>query len=180
MELRKCLFKEVVFLSRYSNYKVWVTGHSLGGALASLASTALLHDGSTTKSKLLMYTFGQPRVGDYQYALRHDKLVPISFRVTHYRDVVVHLPTCTTIVPGTPCIAYTGGPYHHGKEIYYGNTVMTKTSSYKKCQGLPHNEDLGCSNNPTVWSKCFTSGFQKCINDHLYYFGISVGNWWKN
>ena len=167
---------------RYRNYKVWVTGHSLGGALASLASTVLSYETRTPKNNLFLYTFGQPRVGDYQYAFQHDKLVPISFRVTHYRDPVVHLPTCKTLAPGTPCIGYIGKPYHHGKEIYYGNAVMTKTSSYKRCQGLPHNEDLKCSNNPRVWLQCFAGikALNNCINDHKVYFGVDVGVWCKN
>ena len=165
---------------RYSSYKVWVTGHSLGGAIASLASTIILHESRTSKANLYMYTFGQPRVGDYNYALAHDRLVPISFRVTHYRDPVVHLPTCKTLLPGTPCIAKKGSPYHHGKEIYYGTDVMTKYSSYKTCTGLPYNEDLGCSNNPSVWLKCFKpNGLKQCINDHADYFGVRVGLWWK-
>ena len=144
--------------------------------MASLASTVLLHEKRTSKSNLFLYTFGQPRVGNYQYALKHDTLVPISFRVTHYRDPVVHLPFCTA-VPGTPCISFTGGPYHHGKEIYYGKEEMTKSSSYEKCDGLPHNEDVECSNKRSVWLKCLKN-FNKCKNDHTFYFGVNVGNWW--
>ncbi|CAB3980129.1 lipase -like [Paramuricea clavata] len=175
-DLKNYVYREI---RRYRHYKVWVTGHSLGGALASLASTVLLHEGRTRKNNLFLYTFGQPRVGDHQYALRHDRLVPISFRVTHFRDPAVHLPTCSSLVPGGACIAYTGGPYHHGKEIFYGNRVMTKTSPYKKCQGLPYDEDLACSNKPSVWAKCLTSELKKCIKDHQFYFGIRVGVWWK-
>ncbi|XP_046841494.1 lipase ZK262.3-like isoform X4 [Xenia sp. Carnegie-2017] len=104
-------------ITKYPNYKVWVTGHSLGGAMASLASTALISEGHTSKSNLYMYTFGQPRVGNYDYALAHDKFVPISFRVTHYRDPVVHLPTCKKILG--VCNAFTGGPYHHGRDLLW-------------------------------------------------------------
>ena len=161
------------------SYKVWVTGHSLGAALASLASTLILYEGKTSRDNLMLYTFGQPRVGNYDYALAHDSLVPLSFRVTHYRDMIVHLPTCHTTVPGTPCIALGDWPYHHGKEIYYGNETMTKFSSYKTCEGLPHDEDLGCSNNPTVWLKCLSGQLAQCINDHDQYFGVNVGIWWK-
>ena len=167
-------------MNSYPTYKVWVTGHSLGGALASLASTLIMYNGKTTKDNLMLHTFGQPRVGNYDYALTHDGLVPLSFRVTHYRDIVVHLPTCKTLTPGTPCIALGGWPYHHGKEIFYGSEIMTKSSPYKTCEGLPHNEDLGCSNNIAVWSKCLPIELSACIDDHKQYFGISVGTWWKN
>ena len=87
------------------SYKVWVTGHSLGGALASLASTLIMYEGKTSRDNLMLYTFGQPRVGNYDYARAHDGLVPLSFRVTHYRDIAVHLPTCHTGIPGSACIA---------------------------------------------------------------------------
>ena len=166
-------------INKYPNYKICVTGHSLGGAIASLASAVIAFERKTPKDILVLYTFGQPRVGNYDYALAHDRLVPQSFRVTHYRDVVVHLPTCTVLAPGTPCISLGGGPYHHGKEIFYENEIMTKDSPYKLCDGLPYNEDLSCSNYPLIWSKCFSGELSKCIDDHQYYFGIIVGNWWK-
>ena len=166
-------------MKNYPSYKVWVTGHSLGGALASLASTLIMFEGNTTRDNLRLYTFGQPRVGNYDYALTHDSLVPLSFRVTHYRDIVVHLPFCLTVFPGTPCIALGYWPYHHSKEIYYSDEIMTKSSPHKTCEGLPHNEDLGCSNNPKVWLKCLPVELGRCINDHKQYFGISVGSWWE-
>ena len=176
-ELKPAAYK---LISTYPSYKVWVTGHSLGGAIASLASTVIATEGKTTKTNLILYTFGQPRVGNYDYALKHDRFVPISFRVTHYRDPVVHLPTCKKVVP-LVCYAYSGGPYHHGKEIFYNRESMTKYSSYKNCRGLPYNEDLGCSNKFSVWSKCLSPwGIKKCINDHHVYFGIRVGLWWKS
>ena len=175
-DLQKYVNKEI---ETKPSYKVWVTGHSLGGALASLASTLIMFEGKTARDNLMLYTFGQPRVGNYDYALTHDGLVPLSFRVTHYRDIVVHLPTCRTVTPGTPCIALGGWPYHHGKEIFYSDEIMTKSSPYKTCEGLPHNEDLGCSNNPKVWSKCLPVELDECIDDHKQYFGIGVGSWWK-
>ena len=174
-ELKTEAYKQI---TKYPSYKVWVTGHSLGGAMASLASTAIAYDRKVTKDNLILYTFGQPRVGNYDYALTHDKLVPISFRVTHYRDIVVHLPTCNKILG--VCYAFNGGPYHHGKEIYYGSEIMTRYSSYKKCEGLPHNEDVGCSNSFLAWAQCFLpTKIKKCIKDHEIYFGIAVGSWWK-
>ena len=166
-------------INKYPNYKVWVTGHSLGGAIASLASAVIAFERKTPKDILVLYTFGQPRVGNYDYALAHDKLVLQSFRVTHYRDVVVHLPTCTVLAPGTPCISWGGGPYHHGKEVFYGAEIMTKNSPYKTCHGKPHNEDVGCSNNPLVWLRCFTAEVFRCVEDHKQYFGLNVGDWWK-
>ena len=166
-------------IKKHPSYKVLVTGHSLGGAIASIASTVIAFKKKTTRDKLILYTFGQPRVGNHDYALSHDRLVPISYRVTHYRDIAVHLPTCNAIPPAT-CISTGGGPYHHGKEIHYFNEMMTRYSPYRVCTGLPYNEDVSCSNNPNVWLKCFSTQFSKCIDDHKQYFGISVGTWWMD
>ena len=167
-------------ISQHPSYKIWVTGHSLGGAMASLASTLIAYNGKTTKNNSILYTFGQPRVGNYDYASIHDKLVPISFRVTHYRDPVVHLPPCKKAFLVPSCLKIGGGPYHHGNEIFYGSDIMIKSSSFKMCKGLPHNEDLDCSNNVKVWVQCFLpTDFFKCVNEHNIYFGISVGHWWE-
>lgn len=52
--------------------KLYVCGHSLGGALAVVFMGALMHDSSkrveAIKSRVgALYTFGQPRVGDYEF-----------------------------------------------------------------------------------------------------------------
>ncbi|WIA18085.1 hypothetical protein OEZ85_009566 [Tetradesmus obliquus] len=52
--------------------KLYVTGHSLGGALAVVFMGALMHDTSkqaaAAKARIgALYTFGQPRVGDYEF-----------------------------------------------------------------------------------------------------------------
>lgn len=49
--------------------KIWVTGHSLGGALSSLASTTILNHMENDSSYDFegVYTFGQPRVGNSEF-----------------------------------------------------------------------------------------------------------------
>ena len=48
---------------------IWITGHSLGGALASLASTTIMDHIKNDSSYNLraIYTFGMPRVGDEEF-----------------------------------------------------------------------------------------------------------------
>jgi len=48
-----------------------VVGHSLGGAIATLYSTSLLNRG-VPKSKILVYTYGAPSVGDMTYVNTYD------------------------------------------------------------------------------------------------------------
>ena len=169
---------------RYPSYNVWVTGHSLGGAIASIASTTIAYEGKVQRDRMVLYTFGQPRVGDYFYAKKHDELVKASWRVVHRKDVVSHVPNCKQIVIGTGCLgnvppAFGRAPYHHGTEIFYSEERMAKTSPYRKCTGLPHNEDLQCSNSIFVWTQCFVQLLGDCIKDHRMYFGLDVGGWWK-
>ena len=46
------------------SYQIWVTGHSLGGAMASLASAWLAYHNIAPRKNIILYTFGMPRVGD--------------------------------------------------------------------------------------------------------------------
>lgn len=59
-------------MAKNSGSSLVVTGHALGGALASLASTALAAQGQ----KPTTYTFGEPRNGDAAWASYVNGLVP--------------------------------------------------------------------------------------------------------
>jgi triacylglycerol lipase len=64
---------------------VWMTGHSLGAALAVLAADDLGAQG--------VYTFGLPRVGDQIFAGHFDQQFRgRSFRYVDDHDVVTHVP----------------------------------------------------------------------------------------
>lgn len=62
--------------------KIWLAGHSLGAALATLAVDRLAHVQG-------LYTFGSPRVGDREFAARFR--VP-SFRLVNGRDFAARMP----------------------------------------------------------------------------------------
>ncbi|PAV60757.1 hypothetical protein WR25_25424 [Diploscapter pachys] len=78
--------------SQYPNYQVWVTGHSLGGAMANLAASYLIANKLADAANVQVVTFGEPRVGDPTFAASNDKQLSYHFRVTHSRDVVPHIP----------------------------------------------------------------------------------------
>ena len=103
-----------ILKSQYLYYGIWVIGHSLGGAIASLASTQLVHDYPEWQKQVHLYTFGMPRVGDYYYAFRHDKLVKNSWRVVNSNNAVPRLPWRRTY-PFANC---NNGPNHHGIEFF--------------------------------------------------------------
>jgi predicted lipase len=51
---------------RYQGFTVTFTGHSLGGALASLAALRTVLERLRDSSQIKLYTFGQPRVGNHR------------------------------------------------------------------------------------------------------------------
>lgn len=75
---------------RFPSYQVKVTGHSLGAAMAQLTSMDLYKAGYNVS----VIDFGQPRTGDAKYATFATNVLEIpTWRVTHNRDNVPHLPT---------------------------------------------------------------------------------------
>ena len=65
-------------------------GHSLGGALATLAAN-WLHN-KQSKRKINLYTFGAPRVGYASFADKTSNSLHKVFRCVHAGDPVTHLP----------------------------------------------------------------------------------------
>ncbi|KAK6740401.1 hypothetical protein RB195_008703 [Necator americanus] len=114
----------------HNGYEVWVTGHSLGGALATLAASMVAGNYNGTTVKLL--TFGQPRVGDENFAKKHDEMVKFSYRVIYWSD----------IVPTVPCY-YAQRYRHQGTEVFYAemnstdkHTVCDRGENFRKCSGF--------------------------------------------
>jgi len=79
----------------FSSYTVTFTGHSWGGALAVLASADWAVTMPTMMQKIELYTFGQPRVGNYNFAHKMFVHVPRAWRVVHRGDALVHTPRCS-------------------------------------------------------------------------------------
>ena len=65
--------KVKALVSKNPSYQIWVTGHSLVAALASLASAWVAYYDIALRQNIILYTFEGPRVGDYKYAPQHDQ-----------------------------------------------------------------------------------------------------------
>ena len=76
---------------RDNQQSLWVTGHSLGGALATLAAFRLGQIPDLVPSGL--YTFGQPRVGSRRFVRQFNRRHKArTFRLANNNDAVPHVP----------------------------------------------------------------------------------------
>lgn len=73
---------------------IWLTGHSLGGAIASIAASFLLQPQiDISASKIYVYTFGAPRVGDDSYRQYINRKLQYRYwRFVHKQDIVPDVP----------------------------------------------------------------------------------------
>lgn len=69
--------------------KIVLTGHSLGGALATLAAMWLKRDGYNVVECV---TFGAPRIGNYTFREVYKSLRIPTFRFVHGYDIVPTIP----------------------------------------------------------------------------------------
>ena len=76
-----------------NNQPIWITGHSLGGALAAIACATLRLQADPPAKVMGAYTFGQPRVGDARLARSFDAdFKDHFFRVVNNNDSVCRIP----------------------------------------------------------------------------------------
>ncbi len=75
---------------------LYITGHSLGGALATLAAIDLVLNLPEFKNKIQLYTYACPRVGDPAFATKHSQLIPNSYRVVNLADLFNMVPPIET------------------------------------------------------------------------------------
>jgi len=151
-------------LREYPTAKFYITGHSLGGALAGLASADLTLLGIPIER---VYTFGSPRVGNLGWSYLYNEMLDLkdrTFRVVNGYDPVPHVPfTGVTFMRG----------YHHvGIEVWlngYDFVQCNNVLPYDECKYSAtcfYNEDLSCSASQHI---CLTPS---CIEMHLTYFQI--------
>ncbi|XP_013683179.2 lipase isoform X1 [Brassica napus] len=138
------------------NIKIMVTGHSMGGAMAAFCGLDLVVNEGYENVQVM--TFGQPRIGNAAFASYYSLLVPNTFRITHDRDIVPHLPPFFYLFPQKT--------YHHfPTEVWVRDLSVLKIVRFgieKVCDNT--GED------PT----CCRSVMGSSISDHLTYFGVEL------
>jgi len=90
---------------------LYITGHSLGGALALLCG---VDAAANSPHRPFVYTFGAPRVGDPAFAAAFNRRIPSCHRVYNRFDVVPRLPPLLYKSPRTGKVY----PYMHVKSGY--------------------------------------------------------------
>ena len=146
MALRPGILAALAAQGTVKGSSVYVTGHSLGAAMASLAMLDLHGQGFNIQQS---YTFGQPRVGDdaYYSAFKAAMGVAGEFRVVHNCDPVPHLPLELM------------GFHHVSTEVWYDES----NDDYVVCDGS--GEDPACE-------KCL---LPVNVLDHLDYVHVAMG-----
>lgn len=95
------------------NLSVKVTGHSMGGALATLCALDIAYNFESKYKSISMYSLASPRVADAladekdrgsaaTFVSKYQQYVPDSYRIVNTLDGVPNLPTALTPPLGMP------------------------------------------------------------------------------
>ncbi|BBN20210.1 hypothetical protein MPTK1_8g17360 [Marchantia polymorpha subsp. ruderalis] len=140
-------------LARRNDLGIIVTGHSMGGAMATLCALDLAANFGMIDMKVI--TFGQPRIGNSVFAAGYYALVPNTVRMTHAHDIVPHLPPYYTLLGEKT--------YHHFATEVWIFKIQVGRLQYEFEQVCDSSgEDPECSRSVTGNS----------ISDHLQYLGV--------
>lgn len=139
----------------YGGIKIIVTGHSMGGAMASLCGLDLKVNHEAQDVEVM--TFGQPRIGNAAFASYYSQLVPNTIRITNEHDMVPHLPP---YYPRFPQKTY----HHFPREVWLSNVGFGSLVYTVERVCDDSGEDPSCSRSVTGNS----------ISDHLEYYGVEL------
>ena len=142
------LFKAVEAVLSKKDRPLFVTGHSLGGALALLAAWRLQRNMIPVQA---VYTFGAPMVGNDVAAKAFEKEFPNRiFRYVDSGDMVPALPTVSM---------FSNEYWHCLTEVVVGGTAPASASLKALASGSPE-ASMSQAVMDGVWNKA-TSGIQR-------------------
>ena len=136
-------------MQQHKGKPILITGHSLGAALAQIASMDIANYAKSIGNNALvyLYDYGSPRWGNLALIQYFESLIGYHFRLVNKHDIV---PT----VPAEDLGLHS--KYHHSStEVWYTSDSPLK---YTQCDGS--GEDRFCSY------------FGYSIEDHLHYLNI--------
>ena len=114
-----------------------ITGHSLGGALATLCAADVAESWAAAglpasrRPLLLLHTFGSPRVGDARFAARFAQLVPHALRIVAGKDLVPSLPPAAL------------GFAHAGAGVHLPEAGLSDEHAAKELPGTDYEREPG-------------------------------------
>ena len=92
MSISKGMLKMVKELYESEARPIYLTGHSLGGALASIAGFDLFLKMGLNGNQVFVSSFGSPRLGNSMFRKMYNEVIPHSWRIVIGPDVVTKLP----------------------------------------------------------------------------------------
>uniref|UniRef100_A0AC35GQ17 Fungal lipase-like domain-containing protein n=2 Tax=Panagrolaimus sp. PS1159 TaxID=55785 RepID=A0AC35GQ17_9BILA len=161
------------YLNKNDGYLIVFTGHSIGGAIASLSALKASQLGLVDPGNIMLYTFGEPRIGDYSFAKNFQSLVPGSYRVIHNSDIVPHLPLCDVIINDS-CKNNASKAYHQPQEIWYNSPNLTMSNTKFKICDENNGEDPNCSNSISAAEFVLNVDTNRGYSMHLNYFNHNL------
>jgi triacylglycerol lipase len=127
--------------------KLYIAGHSLGGALATLCALDVAVN--TKFKKPILYTFGSPRVGNSTFVTSYKNIIEQSIRVANAYDMVPRFPPQSLL----------GMKYHHiEKELPVRFLFFNPLDNHE----IGHYFKKLCSLSPAFYSRLSKRNPQLC------------------
>ncbi|KAK7279162.1 hypothetical protein RJT34_24208 [Clitoria ternatea] len=139
-----------------NKWHVYVTGHSLGGALATLLALELSSNQLAKRGaiSITMYNFGSPRVGNKRFAEVYNERVNDSWRVVNHRDII---PTVPRLM----------GYCHVERPVFLAAGVLRNALENKDILGDGYEGDVLGESTPDVIVSEFLKGEKELIEKLL-------------
>ncbi|PKA51486.1 Phospholipase A(1) DAD1, chloroplastic [Apostasia shenzhenica] len=137
-------------------WHVYVTGHSLGGALATLLAleTSTSSMANCGMISVTMYNFGSPRVGNRRFAEVYNGKVRDSWRVVNHRDII-------------PTVPHLMGYCHVARPVYLAPGDLEKAVLDREFRGDGYEGDVIGEVTPDVLFSEFMKGEKQLIEKLL-------------
>ena len=135
-------------LASHPDYTITVTGHSLGGGVATLAAASL----RAAHGAADLYTYGSPRVGNHSMVKYVMSLSGGNYRVTHAADPVPLLPPAILgyrhLSPEYWLVGDSMAPGYGPQDVKVCKGLLTR-----ECNGGTHLEDIRTSDHSSYFQQ---------------------------